>query len=361
MWQRISLVSFIFVLAAPALAVEPGTYRAGQPYQSARVSGPDACMSQCDADGQCQGWNFIRMRGSDTAGICELNAVRVAPVSSPVSMSGDRRAAKQSTRLVSAGARTVRVHSAVAPEPKPAAQGRRVVSQTVPPRYVPQTASDRRERRRNVRSANPPPHQKTRQTYRRTQPFQNSGQPPAASPQAHMGPRLGQNNGFQHMLDGSPQRSVRHSDRPVPPRSAALQSPVYPHAEPRPPRGATTAQPRQPWSQASALAARGPLRQAPAQMAVPAAAPRPAGIPHEAPSEPRSLASTAQPRSGSMQPQTPQRRLSVQAAQQSLYGSLHDDVTVPRMLTEDDLAGDPDAPISTVRSVPVQQVDSSPL
>ena len=43
---------------------------------------------------------------------------------------------------------------------------------------------------------------------------------------------------------------------------------------------------------------------------------------------------------------------------QSLYGSLHDDVTVPLTLTAKNIPADPDAPIATVTSVRTKPVET---
>ena len=72
----------LLIFASPVLAqaADQGTYRPGQAYSSAIVSGYGLCASQCQGDAQCKGWNFVRVKPESANGVCELNASFARPV-----------------------------------------------------------------------------------------------------------------------------------------------------------------------------------------------------------------------------------------------------------------------------------------
>jgi len=59
-------------------------------------------------------------------------------------------------------------------------------------------------------------------------------------------------------------------------------------------------------------------------------------------------------------PIQPRRPLTAAQAEQSLFGSLYDDVVAPKPMTKEE-ATNPDAPIATVKAVPVKKVTEETL
>lgn len=294
-----TVVTFLAILCLAALtgaafAMDPGTYRPGQPYHSSKSDSAYACSAQCQSDSQCQGWNFVTVKRGAKFGICEYNARRAAPVSSPVSVSGDSIAANRtSTQLISGGSRTLRVGSQPSAQPRfsrvPQNTSRQVISQPTAQHPTQQAVHRPAPTRRPLHALDTLPQRAA----------------PQPAPRPVTTPR------FQHSLEATQPMNSQSQRAPVQrPQMRAPQRPAYaPQANPRP-VAATRAQPT-----------RLPLPKVEAR-----------------PMENRPMA-----------------RAPIQT-RNSLYGSLHDDVIVPKPLTPADIPLDPNAPIPTVRSVPTQKV-----
>lgn len=113
--MRAVLAALCLLFATPAMAMELGTYRPGQAYHSNMTPTASECATLCQADSQCRGWNFVKSQAAMNRGVCEFNSRRVAPVASPISISGESLSEQRLTaRIVSAGTRTIRVGSPTA-------------------------------------------------------------------------------------------------------------------------------------------------------------------------------------------------------------------------------------------------------
>jgi len=331
-----------------ALASDYGTYRPGSTYMSVPATSPEQCISQCQGDAQCKGWNFVQI--SHHRKVCEFNARKVRPIASAISISGDNETTMDNFRVVPGGQRTVRVGQLpkavasptpvrrVAAPPPPLQQPRVVraahqnqaVSTTMRP--MPQTTRPVRRpatvvRQGARRSAPSPVYQPQLDTIR--QPhlgYSPAPQPPAHQPpaqqapthQAHA-PQMQAAPRFQPQLDSMmppPDMASPPEMAPSPPPSAEFQSQAY---------------------------AGPPISDAPGISSPPTVlAENVPGMtrPRAMPDPSRDLAGG--PIAGNLPPNN------------SLYGSLYDDVKAPRSLGRDDIPADPDAPISTVKTVPVE-------
>lgn len=89
---------------AYAQGADANSYRPGQPYLSQSVPVPEACMSQCNGDAACQGWNFIPLQNR-SGGICELNSESVSPMPHPVAFSGRSLQARQAGSVIATTSR----------------------------------------------------------------------------------------------------------------------------------------------------------------------------------------------------------------------------------------------------------------
>ncbi len=334
--MRHSLLIFSSILIAmPALAADPGTYRHGQAYHATPSANSDQCALQCRGDAQCKGWNFIKPQPNMQSGLCEFNSLRVSPVPSAISISGDNVTARSyNASIIPAGSNTVRIgqtrsgrttrvgtapvsHAPVSTRAVSQAPTRRIVRQAAPERIQPQTASYRPPQ-------TSPSLTEQQNQYRRgaarTAPIQRRNAPQA--------PR------FKHSLESSPLYQTRPISRPSP----AVRQPRLTHnldaGQVQPQRSV-----QHPPAQAPA-----PARHVAQRTAVP--------IPSQnrAPTPQRPSAPVALPRP------IPRSPISTAKAQDSLFGSLHDDVSVPLSLTPDIIPEDPDAPIPTVASVPTIKV-----
>lgn len=298
------IVLGISVVTGSAMAMEPGTYRPGQVYHSITAQNANACAAQCLSDSQCKGWNFISVKNRLSSGICEFNARRAAPISSPVSVSGDSIGPNRlSTRMISGGSRTLRVGSPsstlMSRRPAPVSFPKHVLD-AEPQEHMPQT---------HVK----PPVQ-TRAPVRTPLPGQAQYQAQPAAFKA--APRL------QHSLDTLPPQHYQRQVNPARPSSAPIKAqPMERMQQPVPrPQAAPQLPPV--------------TQQVPPQ--------RPHQLPMPNVEAPRPVA------------QAPSQK-------HSLFGSLHDDVKIPRPLTPEDIPSDQDAPIATVSSVPVKKGVSDTL
>ena len=291
-----SVLAGTALLSVSAIAAENGMYRPGNPYFSNASQSPDQCAAMCRGDGTCQGWNFVKIRQSDSSGVCELNARHVAPVASAISISGDNTPTRVTARLVPSGTRTVRVGTIPNTQP----------GQTVRVGQVPQSKP---ATRRVVRKLPPPAQQQ-------------------ASPAIHRKPAQPQ----QQVALPTPRPQFRHSldSAPMPPQQRPAARP-----QPETPKSHHTKRLQELIARQQAAAQSAPqTAQAPAQgSALPPRMPRP----QLAPNAPATI------------------------VQESLFGSLYDDVKAPNAIGPEDIPVDADAPIATVASVPSKTVTTENL
>ena len=378
----LSLFTLSLIAAPTAFAADVGTYRPGIAYDSITAASPDLCDAQCSGDAQCRGWNFVKVNPQAPIGVCEFNAQAAAPVPSPYSVSGENSSAIRSATIIPGRSNTVRVGNmspaSVTPptitRPSPT---RRVVREAVPQQRAPQSAVHRRPaspapitrpmtpeamqnlslteqqnlQRQKAQRPNAPhvaPQMQRPQTQRpqfrhdlgngqaMTAPQQGTGQAPRqamrpnpAQPQM-MTPNAPQNMGGDPRLQ---QRLMQHRQMP-------------PQHRPQPavdPRLTATGQSVPPGVPAYGQQQ---MRQQQAQ--------RPAmQRPHMQPA--------ARPNVNIPSEMAPRGPMTAAQAQQSLFGSLHDDVKVPRPIDPAAVARNPDAPIPTVSNVPVAPVQMQPM
>ena len=308
--MRLTLIILTSILSLTitglALAAEPGTYRPGQAYLSLTAPNANLCAAQCNGDAQCKGWNFVRVKSNAATGLCEFNSRRVAPVSSPVSISGDNSSARASSRIIPSGSRTIKVGQ---PAPQPVAGPRPAAKAAAAPATPP---------RRVVRRVEPVPQKQM--------PTPTSYRAPLSAPRPVQAP-LSQ-PAFRHSLDAAPQP-------PASPRTAA----------PSDSEMISTVQRRR----LEAMVNR-PTAPVPSPNALPIP-PNPATMPDQM----QATGAPVPPRMPQPQPQFP-AGMTAQQTEQSLFGSLYDDVSAPNSLTPENLPADENAPIATAKSVPVKKV-----
>jgi len=321
-------LSALSLFALPAIAAEPGTYRPGAPYYSTHAASADICERQCSGDAQCKGWNFVAINRRAEKGVCEFNSTDAAPVPSEISTSGSNGVPSYSRRLAAGGTSTVRVGS---PEPvrrsAPSPRSNIIAVRTAP-LAKPSARTDLSAVRPGARAIRPgqktPPRRIVREAIpQRIQPEHSAYRAPARATAAPAMPKPPQRPRFQHNLDpGVPQGYV--------PRRAPQ------NARPQAPAPAPRLQGGDPRLQNM-------VRQHAAQPARPAPT-----------SRPQAQAPQAQPQVAPQRPQT------LAQAEQSLFGSLHDDVKTPKPITEAE-ENNPDAPIATVTAVPIKKVTTDNL
>lgn len=390
------------MLSSSAFAAEAGTYRPGTAYQSVPAGSPDICESQCSGDAQCRSWNYIKISKA-AAGVCEFNSNSASPVPSSVSVSGENRRNRSLASVVKGSTNTVRVGSPTVTQPKAAVSrpsaARRVVRQPIPQSVQPKPTNFTAQRPQNLSAQ----HLSLTEQQRRQNPNAAYQQRPQSQPpQTRTAPPAR----FQHSLEDN-QSLPRHPQTRHPQTAARSRAPAaappqaaYSHADPRlvqrlqqnaPAYGATPAasqshlqRPAQtPVQQARAIAnsASGPQSghslggglsappnvpplQSSAQAQASSASPYAAAPNRSQPASELGLAGRPIP------PQPVQKRVTIPAelsprtmgapAQNSLFGSLYDDVKVPRPV-DPAVAADLGAPIPTVTSVPSAPIYSAPL
>lgn len=334
-YSRLIFGSALSLFALPVLAAEPGTYRPGTPYYSTQATSADICERQCSGDAQCKGWNFIAVNPNAANGVCEFNSTDAAPVPSDISISGSNGVTSYSRRVARGGTSTVRVGSPVtAPTRRtaPAKPANVIAARTQP--FSKPPAQNVATVRPGARALRPGPQSvPTRRVIRKPVPqriqpgltayrSQSRTRPAPAMPHTQQRPR------FRHNLDpGVPQGFTPR--RPA--RAPAAQ----------PPQGFQGGDPR-----LQNMVRRKSAQPAQQSKQVPAPAARPTP--------------QAQARPAPQAPARPQRPLSLSEAEQSLFGSLHDDVKMPKAMTAAEQSN-PDEPIATVTSVPVKKVTAESL
>ena len=366
-----SFLALSTLLSAPAFAADLGTYRPGSPYHSVVAPGADVCESHCAGDAQCKGWNYVKVNPR-APGVCEFNAKSVSPIESAISISG-QGGASIASGLIQGDTNTIRVGTRVAPKPRTnvvtvgrTPSGRRIVREAVPERINPSktvartpaqsgslTAQQNKYRAATGHAApqpqgypqsrqqQPRPQQQAARPQMRQQQIAPQGQrlmrdpriqaPQGQSPQ-QQGPR------FQHNLDGAPNGKMMA--RPAPQHPQGRQAPQQQTSAPqgRPPIGVPI----------------GPQGQQAARRTAPL--PRQPAIPKASVNDPVTHANGQQRVQAAAQRQA---QLSYEQAQQSLFGSLNDDVQAPRPMAAP--PADPNAPIPTSQARPTQPVEQSAL
>ena len=363
--RLLSILALTTLLSAPAFAADLGTYRPGSPYHSVVAPGADVCESHCAGDAQCKGWNYVKVNPR-APGVCEFNAKSVSPIESAISISGSG-GMSAGPNLMQGNTNTIRVGTQVTPKPRSRTvtvgqtpSGRRIVREAVPQRLNASPTAARRpaqggsltdqqnKYRQATGHAAPQGYPQTRQAQPRPQqqaarPQMRQQQiaPRQAGPQGQrlmrdpriQAPQYPQGPRFQHNLDGAPQNMMA---RPNQSRSAQPQ----PQSQGRPPIGVP-------------IGGQGPQAAAPRRMAP---IPQQSAMPRGSVNDPVTHSNGAQRVQAAAQQQA---QMTYEQAQQSLYGSLNDDVQAPRPLMG--APRDPNAPIPTSQARPTQPVTQSPL
>lgn len=344
------LFATTILFSAPAWSAEQGTYRPGQSYYSIHAQSPGQCEQQCLGDAQCKVWNFVRVQTSPTGAVCEFKARISQPISSPISISGESPSAFDSMKIIQAGLRTIRVGQPPA---------------TVPPRTYAAKQQISRQNRLNptikVGAVPRPQINQSRQILSRPPPQnQQMAYAPVRAPiAAPSGPHQ-QYASYQNRpqsindqlsnLDPAPEQKRLPLAQPTSIIRHNLGTPEY--------QASRAAQPKfRPHLDAQSL----PPTQ-PQPMRNPISRPEPSQTPSFI--EP-SLSAASQLSSQIIEPRIDPglagAPVTAQPSRNALYGSLFDDVKTPRTLQKSDVNLDPEAPIPTVSSVPVSNIDQSPL
>jgi len=357
-----SILTLSACLSAPAFAADLGTYRPGSPYNSVVAQGADVCENQCAGDAQCRGWNYVKVNPR-APGVCEFNSRAANPIESSISISGDG-ASGLSSKISVGSTNTIRVGTSSAPKPRSVATqsspSRRVVREAIPQRFNPSQAvarfpadlgsltaqqnqyrqatghlgagyvghqqqqALRRQQQQAIRQQQA--NFQRQQAIRQQQQYANatlanrSGQRLLNDPRIQQ-QRLGQSAHIQHNLDG-----VANGRPPI---GVPIESAVAPYQQQAPLSGANSSVSATPRGSVN-----NPVTHRNAQQRI-----------RQAEIEAAQQAAYAQ-----AQRQAQLQALSVEQAQQSLFGNLNDDVKVPFALTE--LPSDVDAPIPTAQSRP---------
>lgn len=378
------LLTSVFALSNSAFAADAGTYRPGNTYNSIAASTADVCEMQCSGDAQCRSWNFVQIQKM-AEGVCEFNDNVSSPQPSAISVSGNNVSRARSSRVSSGGTNTVRVGApsvtqaaARVQTPRPstarpastfASQTSRVVTQPalVNSHLAGRTLMEQQRMNSQARSRSQmtPPHAAPRQgqaaqarinprQFRhsleegRAAPFVPSQSAPTAMAAAPVAPSYGdprlQARLMQQQRQGNAQAQAPRT-QPTP-QSSQTYPPVMPAA------------PTQEFASASSGLSAPP--------GVPPLS-APPGVP-PLQNQPQLPPSYMSPSMAGAPPAPSQRRVSIPSelsprpmgSGDQLFGSLFDDVKVPRPL-DPSIAADPDAPIPTVSSRPVAPVQTAPL
>lgn len=387
--RRISMMTTTFGLAllvsSTGFAADQYTYRAGQVYMKASADNHTECEAQCRGDAACRGWNFIRPNPRSRSGICEFNARKAAPVSSPISISGEINTgidALMSHAVPLTGnmagnmrSNTVRVGTPIVPKreiPK------RRIAATPQMAAVPTPGARRIVKRLPVPGLQKVP---TSADYKRTIPAQTArARQDVRAPRVYGGeaPRIQARPQTRQQPIPQPQQQRTRQQQP---QQMGLQQLQRDLVQPREMQKRQMT--REQIYREQMLAAQRQMAERQAEQAQNNAQqqiPQPSQYAPN-PYAPNSYAPNpyAQPYPQQMRRQAPQQAPIMQAPPQaqmmpapmapnqaSLYGSLHDDLTqnmtsVPRPQTAPDQMGNADAPVSTSRAAPVQPVQSAPI
>jgi len=378
-----SILALTTLLSAPAFAADLGTYRPGSPYHSVVAPGADVCDSHCAGDAQCKGWNYVKVNPR-APGVCEFNAKAVSPIESAISISG-AGGVSAAPNLLQGNTNTVRVGTTVTQKPRSRTVtvgktplGRRIVRDAVPQRVQPSktvarspvtggslTAQQNKYRQATghvapqarqpqvrpqgypqARQQQPRPQQQAARPQIRQQNFGPQGQrllrdPRIQAPQPQRGQQR-QAPRFQHNLDGAPRAPQNQYARPQQQRPQGVQGRQAPRQQSSAPQG------RPPIGVPIGGQKQTQRRTAPI--------PQQKAMPRGSVNDPVTHSNGAQRVQAAAQRQA---QLSYEQAQQSLFGSLNDDVQAPRPLTFAPI--DPNAPIPTSQARPTQPVSEGTL
>jgi len=330
------IVMGVSATALPAIAADIGMYRPGTPYSSIIAQAADICEAQCTGDAQCRGWNFVKIKPTARNGVCEFNSQIAAPVASPISVSGENYETPRSVKVHQGKANVIRVGT-----PPHATTQQRVITNTAP-------------RRRIIRE--PIPNQvKVQQSAHKTAPVslneqqnqQRQGLPPTIHHQKSR-PIPSQTHTraprFQHNLDDyNSAQPVRHSHIPQ-------NGPYYPQVPKIQPQHSHRIQTNH----------RPPvLQNTPRRVAQSAQGYNPKRVQqHTIPAQQAARGPYIQ--QNVRRKQIDSHLSNTATTQQSLFGSLHDDVQVPRSITPSDTKN-PNVPIATTQAVPTKPVTTETL
>ncbi len=295
----------LLTFSTVSFAADKFAYRAGQPYMKSTAAHFGECEAQCRGDAACRGWNFIKPNPRSRSGICEFNARIAAAVANPISISGENSTSIDqvlSRAVPITSGNTVRVGTPIMPIPAVSKRAIRAQQVNTPQRVIKKLPVE------NVIRAPIPAGYKPI-TQSRLQPFTG----------------------------------------PVIPRPMTRQQ-IYKEQKVAAQKRTATQEKIQAQSQNQALV------NLPAKVQMPQAQ-----YPVNAQIRP------AQPIIQRKVQTPPVPIMPIEASsRQSLYGSLHDDLTqnmttVPRPQAIPDRLNNPDAPIATNRGVPVVPVQAVPL
>ena len=352
------------LLCTSAFAADAGTYRPGNAYHSITAASPNVCEMQCSGDAQCRSWNYIRLN-EGTQGVCEFNENISSPVPSAMSISGENVSRARAAGVVRGKTNTVRVGSpsvTQAMAQPPFSQPSRTAPTPAYRPSAPQAAAHSAQMQHNRRHAQP-----------RGQIAAAAPRYPAASPN--------QKPSFRHSLeDVQSAQSSRAPNEYRPQANTPAAPQTYAHADPRlqrqlqqqrrqssPPTRSPQAPP-QTYPPVSAQPAPQSYAAAPSGLSAPPGVPPLSPTPKASYMSPSMAGAPRAQTQTQTQPNSQPRRVNIPAelsprpmgSGDSLFGSLYDDVKVPRPI-DPALAADPDAPIPTVSTVPRAKFNRPPL
>ena len=361
-----SILALTTLLSAPAFAADLGTYRPGSPYHSVVAPGADVCENHCAGDAQCKGWNYVKVNPR-APGVCEFNAKSVSPIESAISISG-AGGVSAAPNLLQGNTNTIRVGTRAVTKPRTntvtvgkAPSGRRIVREAVPQRIapsqtvarVPAQAGSLTSQQNKYRAAT---------GHVAPQARQQASRPQQQATRSQI---------RQHQIAAQGQRLIRDPRIQAPQqRAPQQQAPRFQHNLGGAPRGNYYARPQQPQGHQA------PQQQTRTPQARDAQGRPPIGVPIQGQQAARRTAPLPQQRAipqasvndpvthqnGQQRVQAAAQRqaqLTYEQAQQSLFGSLNDDVQAPRALSA--LPADPNAPIPTSQARPTQPVEQGTL
>lgn len=367
--------SITFFAVGSAFSAELGQYRAGNTYQSIVSPNADICQSHCTGDAQCRSWNYIKINAR-AQGVCEFNQNDVAPTPSAISISGSNAAQSYQPGLVSGATNTIRVGTPYASQGRStqhkAKNQRRVVREPVPQQYRAQKASTRPVTAPTVQQ----PQSGSLMAQQNRSRNANARPSQVRQIQPHNQKSIARPQQFRHDLGGQTisqnRQHVPQAPANVPPHARSLMQYGQPYSAGVPENRSPGAQARTPSNPNYHQSSR--QRDAFAGRSVP---------PHriQVPSTTQAVKQTQMARRSAKEPITygaktrstaPQGRsvrpissqnlsngLTAQQAQQSLFGKLNDDVSVPN--SGSPVPHDPNAPVPTQASRPSTPIQQSNL
>ncbi len=382
-FSLLCLTSASLLLSFPAFSAEPGTYRPGKVYSSVPASHAQLCESQCQGDAQCRTWNFVKVNDRQASGVCELNLNAPNPISSPVSISGLNQSGPvlSSSKIISGGTNTIRIGQGSALQSPPrvtAATNQQVRPKVQQPqrRIVREPIPQRINARQSAYRPHPQSLTQQQNIQRQSRPNPLQTRPQFSAPPPHrQAPRQAPQQApqFKHNLDVNPQNLARTNTAPRQtspfarqPQTGPRSSNANPENQPLARQSVAAADPRllELQRRRNAQIANAP---SPARAQSPFAAPNQAQR-QQAPIQQAQRQPVQRPQVRPQafrppQPQLPQAmvKLPAERAQESLFGSLYDDVIVPAPINPETFSKNSDAPLATVKAVPTIPVTTENL